>query len=289
MSQNFFDTRIEFLKGVGPQRAALLNKELSIFTYGDLIQHYPFRYEDRSRIYKIAELSEEMPYVQIKATVQSASLVGEGKSKRLVAICRDDSGEIELVWFKGANWVLQTLKKGIEYLIFGKPTLFNHKYNIAHPDFEAFTNNQEQSGYLQPVYNSTEILKRRFLDSKAISKIIKSLLEVAKSNINETLPDSLLQRYKFISKADALCNIHMPQDEHTLQKARVRLKFEELFFVQLKLLKMQTNRKVQFQGMVFNKVNLLTEFYNNHLPFDLTNAQKAMWAVARPLLPLSVC
>jgi ATP-dependent DNA helicase RecG len=274
MSQNFFDTRIEFLKGVGPQRAALLNKELSIFTYGDLIQHYPFRYEDRSRIYKIAELSEEMPYVQIKATVQSASLVGEGKSKRLVAICRDDSGEIELVWFKGANWVLQTLKKGIEYLIFGKPTLFNHKYNIAHPDFEAFTNNQEQSGYLQPVYNSTEILKRRFLDSKAISKIIKSLLEVAKSNINETLPDSLLQRYKFISKADALCNIHMPQDEHTLQKARVRLKFEELFFVQLKLLKMQTNRKVQFQGMVFNKVNLLTEFYNNHLPFDLTNAQK---------------
>jgi ATP-dependent DNA helicase RecG len=274
MSQNFFDTKIEFLKGVGPQRAALLNKELNIFTYGDLIQHYPFRYEDRSRIYKIAELSEEMPYVQIRATVQSASLVGEGKSKRLVSICRDDSGEIELVWFKGANWVLQTLKKGVEYLIFGKPTLFNHKYNIAHPDFEIFASNQEQAGYLQPVYNSTETLKRRFLDSKAISKIIKSMLEVAKSNINETLPNSLLQRYKFISKADALCNIHIPQDEHTLQKARLRLKFEELFFVQLKLLKQQTNRKIQYQGMVFNKVNLLTEFYNNHLPFDLTNAQK---------------
>ncbi len=274
MSQNFFETKIEFLKGVGPQKAAALNKELNIFTFGDLIQHYPFRYEDRSRIYSIRDITEDMPYVQLKATVMSASMVGEGKSKRLVVICKDNTGELELVWFQGANWMLQQLKRGVEYIIFGKPSLFGHKFNIAHPEMEVVSNVEAQTGYLQPVYHSTEALKRKGLDSKGISKVMRTLLEVVKPHIRENLPASILDRYKFIPKVEALTQLHIPQDENTLRKARLRLKFEELFFIQLKMLRMQTTRKAEFQGMIFQKVELLTTFYNEHLPFDLTNAQK---------------
>jgi ATP-dependent DNA helicase RecG len=274
LSANFFHTKIEFLKGVGPQRAALLQTELNIFTYGDLIQHYPFRYLDRTQIYKIGELHEDLPLVQIKGTLKRKQLLGEGRKQRLSAVLSDDSGEIELVWFKGVKWLDKTLKNFTEYLAFGKPVLFNSSLNMPHPEMEETAELKQESSFLQPVYHTSEKMKVHRLDSKALSRITQVLVNMAKPSIQETLPQHLIGQYNLMSKQEALVNIHFPENAEKLQAARFRMKFEELFYVQLKLLRQRTIRKADLKGQIFKNVASLTEFYENHMVFDLTNAQK---------------
>lgn len=270
----FFSTPIEYLKGIGPQKADLLKKELRLFTYGDLIQHYPFRHEDRTQFYRIADLNERMPYVQLKGRIRSVEMVGEGRKKRLVAYFTDGSGELELVWFQKAAWVAKGLHPGTDYVAFGKPNKFGNKFSIAHPELEVLSASNNKGGYLQPVYHSTDKLNRKFLDSKAIGKIQEHLLQLAANHINETLPANILEQYRLVSKVDALQNIHFPRDPDRLAKALFRLKFEELFYIQLRLLKLKLGRTEKFKGQVFDNPQLLTEFYKDHLPFDLTGAQK---------------
>jgi len=270
----FFDTSIEFIKGVGPQRAALLEKELEIRSYSDLLTHYPFRYEDRTRFYKISELNESLPYVQIKGTLREIITLGGGRRKRLVSYLSDDSGEVELVWFKGINWVTKKLKSGIKYVVFGKPARFGKKINIAHPEIEPLTKANSTISYLQPVYPTTEKLRSKYLDSKAIAKIQNTLLQSAIAKIIESLPENILREYSLIPKSLAIQNIHFPANQEMLSKALYRLKFEELFFIQLKLLKMKVTRMDKFKGFVFNSTEMITEFYEKHIPFELTGAQK---------------
>jgi ATP-dependent DNA helicase RecG len=270
----FFDTSIEFLKGVGPQRAALLNKELNVFTYGHLIQYYPLRYEDRTKFYSIREMDDEMPYIQLRGKIINKELIGIGFKKRLVVSFKDNSGEIELVWFQGINWIADKIKPGIEYLVFGKPNKFGSKFSIAHPEIEILTPGNEKGGSFHPIYSLTEKLKTRHLDSKIISKLIQELLILSKDRIRETLPEELISNFKFLSKQESLINIHFPKSQELLSAAQYRLKFEELFYIQLRLLKMKIVRKEKFRGQVFNDASMLTEFYNHHLPFALTEAQK---------------
>lgn len=272
--RTFFETPIDFLKGVGPQRASLLNKELQIFTYGDLIQHYPFRHEDRTKFYSIKDITDDLPYVQLKGKISRKELIGVGQKKRLVATLTDSTGSLELVWFKGIKWLQNKIIPGVEYIVFGKPTRFNNKFNIAHPDLEVATEKTNQQGFLQPVYSVTEKLRNRFLDSKVISSLVKELLIQAADKINETLPQNILKKQKLIDKRAAVFNIHYPIDQQQLQAAQHRLKFEELFYIQLRLIKLKLVRKEKFKGQVFNDASLVTTFYSEFLPFELTNAQK---------------
>ncbi|MCO6358882.1 ATP-dependent DNA helicase RecG [Roseivirga pacifica] len=271
---SFFDTSIEFLKGVGPQKAALIGTELSIFTYGDLIQHYPFRYEDRTKFYPIAQVHGDMPFVQIKGRITRMETIGEGRKKRLVARFSDGTDDMELVWFKGIPWVSKKLKLGVDYVVFGKPAVFGRKVNIAHPEVEILTTQNANAGFLQPVYHTSEKLKAKFIDSKALSKMIRQVMVLAERHIHETLPESFIARFGLINKALALYHIHFPSNPELLKKAQYRLKFEELFYIQLRLLKLKLTRIDKYRGQVFNDSKLLTDFYNDHLPFDLTNAQK---------------
>ena len=272
--KGYFDTSIEFLKGVGEQRAALLNKELQIFTFGDLLHFYPFRYEDRTRFYKVNELNENLPNVQIRGALTNIDTVGSGYKKRLVATLRDDTGSVELVWFKGIKWVERKLKNGVTYVVFGKPSRYGGKVNIAHPEIDPYTASHDQPGYLQPVYHTTEILKRKYLDSKVIVKLQRQLLSIAQGKIPESLPDSLMREMGLISRVEALLNIHFPGDSRKLSQAQLRLKFEELFYVQLRLLKLKLARVDKYAGKVFNETSLINRFYHEHLPFSLTGAQK---------------
>lgn len=270
----FFDTSVEYLKGVGPQRAALLNKELKIFSYGDLIQYYPYRYEDRTKFYFIKELSDEMSFVQLKGKITRKELIGTGFKKRLVAHFSDSTNEIELVWFQGINWIAEKIKLGVDYIVFGKPSRYGSRFNIAHPEIEPLTAANERGAGFYPVYPLTEILRTRHFDSKSISKIMRELLSTARDKIRETLPTEILHDFKLIDKKSSLLNIHFPESYELLAQAQKRLKFEELFYIQLRLLKLKILRKDKFKGQVFNDASLVTLFYNNHLPFSLTEAQK---------------
>ena len=270
----FFTTSIEFLKGVGPQRAALLNKELTIFTFGDLIQHYPFRYEDRTKFYPIGTIHDEMPFVQVKGVIKKKELIGIGFKKRLVAQMTDSTGEVELVWFQGINWINDKVKPGVEYIAFGKPTRFGNKFNIAHPELDVAGSINITEGFLQPIYSTTEKLKHKNFDSKALSKLVRELLNISVSKIRETLPKSIIQSENLLSKKEALSNIHVPTTFELLARAQHRLKFEELFYIQLRLLKMKLIRQAKFKGQLFQNTALLNKFYKDHLPFSLTDAQK---------------
>lgn len=269
-----FDTKIEFLKGVGPQRAALLNKELAIFTYGELIQHYPFRYEDRTRFFKIRELNPDVENVQVIAKIKKIELIGMGNKRRLVAQVFDETGEMEMTWFKGIQWVQKKLPAGAVYVFFGKPARFGSKWSIAHPEMEPLSSANEQRNNFQPVYSTTEKLRARFLDSKGISKIMESLVQACLPHIHETMPAKLLQQYQLIDKKEAIRQIHFPTQPELLHRARKRLKFEEFFFLQLRLLLMKVTRTEKFKGQSLGNTELLTEFYKKHIPFELTNAQK---------------
>jgi len=271
---SFFERSIEFLKGVGPQKGELLKKELEIFTFADLLQYYPFRYEDRTRFYKINQVREDQAYIQIIGKFVSFQTVGVGSKQRLVGQFADETGVIELVWFQGVKWVKSRVAVGVPYIVFGKPTRFGSKYNIAHPEVEPLTEKSKQGSYLHPVYTTTEKLKRRFIDSKAISKMMKMLLIEAVNHINETLPPAITQQYRLMDKKSALVQIHFPRNTQELQKAQYRLKFEELFYIQLRLLKLKITRIESFPGIRFDNSELLNEYYNKHLPFELTGAQK---------------
>ncbi|MEQ8304414.1 MAG: ATP-dependent DNA helicase RecG [Cyclobacteriaceae bacterium] len=271
---NFFDTSIEFLKGVGPQRAALLQKELRMHTFGDLIQQYPFRYEDRTKFYTIKEVNETMPHVQIKGKILRFEMIAGGRKKRLVAHFKDETGELELVWFQGINWIVDKIKPGFPYVIFGKPNRYGRKISIAHPEIEPQTEASEKKGYLQPVYPLSEKLRSRYLDNKFLVKIHKDLLTAAVNHIRETLPGELIKSQRLISKKEALINIHFPQSHELLSQAQQRLKFEELFYIQLRLIKMKVLRQEKFKGIIFSDTSILTRFYSDHLPFELTDAQK---------------
>jgi len=270
----FFTTSIEFLKGVGPQRAALLNKELSIFTFGDLMQHYPFRYEDRTKFYTIGTISDEMQFVQVKGFIKKKELIGVGFKKRLVAQMTDETGEIELVWFQGINWINEKIKPGVEYIAFGKPSRFGNKFNIAHPELDVAVARNSNEGFLQPIYSITEKLRAKHFDSKTFSKLIHELLAISVNKIRETLSSQIINSENLLSKKDALYNIHVPTTFELLARAQHRLKFEELFYIQLRLLKMKLIRQNKFKGQLFQNTSLLNKFYKDHLPFSLTDAQK---------------
>ncbi|OGX82605.1 ATP-dependent DNA helicase RecG [Hymenobacter lapidarius] len=273
---NFFNTRLEFLRTVGStQRAQLLGKELGLFTYGDLIQRYPFRYLDRTQVYQVADLHDDLPYVQVKGMLRNKELIGEGPKQRLTAKVGDGTGELELVWFKGVKWVQQYTKNNQEYIVFGKPTMFNGRPQMAHPELEEVTEAKPGQSFLQPVYNTSEKLKNYHrIDSKAIMRMVAELLKLAQSHVVESLSPALIEQYALMSKPQALQQIHFPQSPELLAAAQFRLKFEELFYVQLKLLRQRDQRKVTLAGQIFSQVPTLVDFYKNHLTFDLTGAQK---------------
>ncbi|MEK6476475.1 ATP-dependent DNA helicase RecG [Catalinimonas sp. 4WD22] len=271
---NYFDTKIEFLKGVGERIAKLLREELQVSTFGDLLQHYPFRHEDRSQFHQISEVHENMPYIQLIGKIQRVETVGAGSKKRLVAYFSDGTGILELVWFQGAKWVASNLKTQTDYVVFGKPNRFGSKFSIAHPEMEVYIPGQQEAKPLQPVYATTEKLKRGRVDSKAIAKLQKRLIESAYERIPETLPQYLIEQYRLISKRDAMRHIHFPEDIEWLEKARFRLKFEELFYVQLRILKLKLSKMEKSPGQLLGDTQLVHTFYEKHLPFDLTDAQK---------------
>lgn len=276
IAQEFPDTNITYLPGVGPKRAELLNQELSIFTFRDLLCYYPYKYIDRTRFYKIEELDPDLPYVQIKGYIRGYAAEGHGKGKRLAADFQDDTGTIKLVWFKGTKWVAGNYPPGIEYIVFGKPSVFNGIVNIIHPEIEATSKVTERiSSALQAQYSTTERLKNQFLTSKSISKFTGTLLKQIKARIPESLPSWLVAQYKLMDLHDALHKIHFPSNPEELEKARYRLKFEELFYIQLNLLRFKANRNFKHKGFVFSSVgNFFNSFYYNNLPFKLTEAQK---------------
>jgi ATP-dependent DNA helicase RecG len=270
----FFESKIEFLKGVGPNRAALLNKELGIFTFGDLIQHYPFRYEDRTKFHTVSELDSSLPYIQLKGYVRGYQLAGKPRKQHLTVHFYDETGDTTLIWFQGIKWIIQKLNKDTEYVVFGKPTLYNNEVTLAHPEFEPFIGSKENMQGLFPVYSTTETLRAKYLGSKGLSKLLHVLVENSIPHLRETLPIAILQKYKLAGKSHAIKNIHFPDTVHDLEKARFRLKFEEFFYIQLKLLKMKVARLNKFRGHILNDTQMLTEFYNEHIPFKLTEAQK---------------
>ncbi|MCD0487091.1 ATP-dependent DNA helicase RecG [Pedobacter sp. MC2016-14] len=271
------DTTIEFLKGVGPKRAEILQKELGIYTYAQLLNHYPFRYIDRTRFYKINELNPELPFVQVLGRITSKETIGEKHKKRIVAKFTDDTGTIELVWFQSLKWVDEHVMRGKVYIAFGKPTVFNGSYSISHPELENYPRVATATGNLtlQPVYNSTEKLKKFNLDSKGIQKLQSYIIDQYLSEVKETMPAYVLEKYKLVNRREAILNIHFPKDVISLQHAERRLKFEELFFIQLQLLSNKQFRELKFKGQVFGTVGeKVNTFYKEILPFALTGAQK---------------
>ena len=277
MTPSFLDTPISYLKGIGPQRAEVLQKELFIFTYKDLITHYPFRYVDRTQFHSVREVVEDLAYYQLRGHIIEIDFVGDKRAKRLVAKFRDSSGVIELVWFQGAKWMAEKLKSNTEYIVYGKATAFMGRFNMAHPDINFITPEflASQSSF-QSVYNSTEKLKFRNLDSDGIRKCMRLLIiQLSEQNIQETLTKTVIQDFNLLSKLEALKQVHFPDSKELVDKARFRLKFEELFYVQLKLLRSNIVRHQSVEGFVFGKVgDVFNDFYNKYLPFQLTNAQK---------------
>ena len=267
---------IKFLPGVGPKKADLLNKELGIRTAEDLLRHYPYKYVDRSRFYYLHEISEDMPFIQVKGQIIRFEKVGEGHTQRLTAIFTDGKGSIELVWFKGVKYVLDKYKTGIQYVVFGKPAAFNGRFNIVHPEIELVSQlpPPEQMG-LQPFYNTSEKMKSSFLNSKTLQKIIFPITQAIKPGIPETLPAYLLKKFALMNLTDSLVNVHFPKNADALNKARQRLKFEELFYIQLNILQQTKWRDQHFRGFVFGQIgHYFNTFFKEHLPFELTGAQK---------------
>ena len=273
---DFLDQEIKFLPGVGPQRAEILKKELKITTFRDLIYYYPYKYIDRTRFYKISEIHSQMPYIQVKGVIRAMETVGTGNKQRLNARFYDETGSIELTWFRAIKWQKENLKLNKEYIVFGKPTEFGGKISVVHPELETEEEKLLQpSGLFQGYYNTTENMKKKYLTSKTIHKMQLTLLNVVKGKIPETLPKDLVTRLKLMPLEEALANIHKPETTVELKKATFRLKFEELFFIQLKILALKHNRNQKFKGFRFEHVGYnFNKFYSDFLPFELTNAQK---------------
>ena len=270
----FFHKSIEFLKGIGPEKAALINKELGYFNYGDLLQHFPFRYEDRTTFHKISSLTDGLGSAQIIGKIVRFETIGVGRKQRLIGKFQDETGEIDLIWFQGIKWIQQKIKPGLIYVVYGKPIRYSQRFSLSHPEIEPSGNTTSNKQFLHPVYHTSEKLKRRFLDSKAISKIMKLLLAEAIPHIQDKLPPAIREQFSLIDKKFSLIHIHFPKDQINLKKAQYRLKFEELFFIQLRLITLKLARIDKFKGITFKNSELLNNFYHTHLPFSLTNAQK---------------
>ncbi|ADQ80521.1 ATP-dependent DNA helicase RecG [Paludibacter propionicigenes WB4] len=267
---------IKFLPGVGPKKADLLNKELGIRSAEDLLRHYPYKYVDRSRFYYLHEISEDMPFIQVKGQIIRFEKVGEGPTQRLTAIFTDGRETIELVWFKGVKYVIDKYKTGVQYVVFGKPSPFNGRFNIVHPEIELVSQlpPPEQMG-LQPFYNTSEKMKNSFLNSKMLQKIIFPVIQSIKPGIPDTLPAYLLQKFALMNLTESLVNVHFPKNANALNKARQRLKFEELFYIQLNILQQTKWRDQHFKGFVFGQIgHYFNTFFKDFLPFELTGAQK---------------
>jgi ATP-dependent DNA helicase RecG len=273
---NLLQTPIEFLKGVGPNRGDLLRKELGIRFYEDLIQHYPNRYIDRTRYYKINELRNQPAEVQLIGKIINIKMVEQKRGKRLVATFADETGQMELVWFQGHKWIKDSLQLNVPIVIFGKCTLFNYVFNMSHPEIELLAEHEKSlRSALQPVYPSTETLTNRGISSRVVSKMMQQLFLETQNLFSETLPTYLISEWKLMSKKEALFNIHFPTSNDALAKAQFRLKFEELFFIQLHLITKNLIRKHKIKGHPFTQVGAyFNDFFQNHLPFELTNAQK---------------
>lgn len=273
---DFLDQEIKFLPGVGPKRAETLKKELKLLTFRDLIYYYPYKYIDRTKFYKISEIHAGMPYIQVKGVIRAIETIGSKPKERLTARFYDNTGSIELVWFRAIKWQRENLRINKEYIVFGKPSEFGGKISVVHPDLETEEEKQLQpSGLFQGYYNTTENMKKKFLNSKAINKLQLTLINLAKGKIKETLPKNLIDKLKLVSLEEALTNIHKPANTIALKKATFRLKFEELFFIQLKILALKHNRDQKFKGFRFENVGYnFNTFYNDFLPFQLTGAQK---------------
>jgi ATP-dependent DNA helicase RecG len=272
----YLQTSIEYLKGIGPQKAETLKKELGIFTFDDFLHHYPFRYVDRSQIFTISELDAGVAHIQVKGKFSDFKMEGAARTKRLKAVFSDGTGYIDVVWFKGISWIQKYIQPNKEYVIFGKPGEFNRRLNIVHPEIEEAKDflSQGNAGF-QPVYSTTEILKRKGLESKGIQKAIKELISNPNFKIQEILPQSIIDEYRLMDRHSAFLNIHFPQNDDAQKKAEFRLKFEELFFLQLKMMRIKGVRRKDVPGIVFSKVGeYFNKFYNDVLPFELTNAQK---------------
>ena len=269
-------TPIDYLKGVGPNRADLLRKELGIHTYQDLINLFPNRYIDRTHYYKINQLQRNNADVQIIGSVVSIQEVGEGRSKRLVATFKDDTGILELVWFRGHKWIREGLKLNKPYMVFGRTNWFNGRFNMPHPEMEFLEDHQKNlQSAMQPVYPSTEKLTNKGITNRVIIKIMQQLFLETKGQFMETLSEELLSKLKLLSKSEAVFNIHFPKNQELLAGAQFRLKFEELFYIQLQLIIKNLLHKSKIKGYPFTKVgNLFNSFFNDHLPFELTSAQK---------------
>jgi len=267
-------TPIEYLKGVGPQKAGLLSKELAIHNYGDLLYHFPYRYVDRSYFTKIKDLHFEDSYIQLKGKIDEIKETGKGRYKKLSARFSDDTGSIQLIWFQGVSWIKSSLDINNTYIIFGKPKVYAKKWSIPHPEMTVITHNVPRTGFF-PLYPSTEKLNSKGLNSKGIEKLMSLVLPQIGQSFPETLSDDIINEYRLISKKDAIKKIHQPGSQQEIQQAIFRLKFEELFYLQLELLIRKKLTAIKHQGFVFKEVGtLFNTFYKEHLPFELTNAQK---------------
>ena len=258
--QELFNS-IEYLKGVGPKRAELLRKELDVHTFGDLLNYFPFRYIDKTKFYKTNEINSDLPYVQLVGHICRLQEVGAKHSKRLTAKFQDENGAIELIWFKGTKWIKDSIKANKKYVVFGKPNLYNGKINIVHPELESIDENyQTKLNTLQPIYSTTESLSNKGLTNKAIGKLTSVLVPQVINSIKENLSSELIQKLNLIPRREAYTNIHFPTNTKTLQQAQYRLKFEELFFIQLQLIRMKIVRKQKLKGFALSQIG---EHFNN--------------------------
>ena len=277
MTVNLLDTPIEFLKGVGPKKAELFKKEFEIFTYNDLLQYYPYRHVDKSKIYQIKDIQSDGAFLQFSGRITSYEVLGEKFSKRLVAQFQDETGKLELVWFNSIKWVEDLLKERRNFIVFGKPSQFNHKWQITHPDLLDPQAHSESfvSLAFQPLYNTSDKAKKGGLDSRTIAKLMITLIHQIKDVIPERLSVNYIEKLKLLRLKDAMEQIHYPKDNEMLSRAKLRIKFDELFFTQLKLLKIKQINTTKSVGFPFKIVgDTFNTYYKNYLPFDLTNAQK---------------
>lgn len=274
---NILESNITYLKGVGPRKADILKKELGVITFGDLLNYFPFRYVDKSRIYSVSDITTDNTYFQLVGTVSDITKVGDKRARYVTATFTDDSGSIQLIWFRGLQWVLNRFVPGKKYVIFGKPSVFKNKFNFAHPEIEDYDEETfKVSGQrLEGIYSSTEKLKNSGLGTRGISKLMKELLNQCANKLPETLPDYILTKYRLIPRNAALINIHFPSIPNLIENARIRLKFEELLLIQLQIVSQKNSVSHKIKGHIFETVGgSFNHFFNHNLPFELTNAQK---------------
>jgi ATP-dependent DNA helicase RecG len=276
VADSFLDTPIEFLKGVGPERAKVFKTEFEIETFGDLLKWYPYRHVDRTKFYTTAEAHADLPFVQLRGQILKFQIVGTGKQQRATALLTDAAGTIELVWFQGIKWLQGKYLPGHEYIVFGRPAVYNGKINIAHPEIEEVNEQTlKRTNFLQPMYSSTERSKLKGLDSKGILKLTKVLVPMITGKVPEFIPEAVIAKLKMLTREEALKQIHFPDTPALLKRAEARIKFEEFLLIQLRLLRVKSLRKTNFRGFDFSNVGeKFNGFYNHNLPFPLTNAQK---------------